>query len=158
MDFIYINWHNVQNPFIVFVPYFLTTNRKQIVYFLHDIYLIFSSSSIFSTWHIKLPHGHQQTHTDPKVIIIDEKGGPLQDKYYEVDSTIQLSCIVRHVAMTTTAVFWSHGERILNYDVDRGGIRYCIFFANSVLEIYLSIHRAFGIHANITKSTRRKHV
>lgn len=61
---------------------------------------------------------------DPKVIIIDEQGSSLQDKYYEVDSTLQLSCIVRHVVMTSTAVFWSHGERILNYDVDRGGVRY----------------------------------
>lgn len=60
---------------------------------------------------------------DPKVLIIDEEGSALQDKYYEVDSTMQLSCIVRHVKMTSTAVFWSHGERILNYDVDRGGVR-----------------------------------
>lgn len=61
---------------------------------------------------------------DPKVIIIDEEGSALQDKYYEVDSTLQLSCIVRNVKMTSTAVYWSHGDRILNYDVDRGGIRW----------------------------------
>lgn len=61
--------------------------------------------------------------TDPKVIIIDEEGSALQDKYYEVDSTLQLSCIVRNVKMTSTAVYWSHGDRILNYDVDRGGIK-----------------------------------
>lgn len=60
--------------------------------------------------------------SDPKVIIIDEEGSALQDKYYEVDSTLQLSCIVRNVKMTST-VFWSHGDRILNYDVDRGGIK-----------------------------------
>lgn len=59
---------------------------------------------------------------DPKVIIIDEEGSGLQDKYYEVDSTLQLSCIVRNVKITST-VFWSHGDRILNYDVDRGGIK-----------------------------------
>lgn len=62
-------------------------------------------------------------HTDPKVVIIDEEGSALQDKYYEVDSTLQLSCIVRNVKMTSSAVFWSHGDRILNYDVLRGGIR-----------------------------------
>lgn len=60
---------------------------------------------------------------DPKVIIIDEEGVPVQDKYYEVDSTMQLSCVVRHVRMTSSAVYWSHGDRILNYDVDRGGVR-----------------------------------
>lgn len=60
---------------------------------------------------------------DPKVVIIDEEGSALQDKYYEVDSTLQLSCIVRNVKMTSSAVYWSHGERILNYDVERGGIR-----------------------------------
>ncbi|XP_031637302.1 uncharacterized protein LOC116349841 [Contarinia nasturtii] len=58
----------------------------------------------------------------PKVVIIDEEGSALQDKYYEVDSTLQLSCIVRNVKMMSSAVFWSHGERILNYDVERGGI------------------------------------
>lgn len=61
--------------------------------------------------------------SDPKVVIIDEEGSALQDKYYEVDSTLQLSCIVRNVKMTSSAVYWSHGERILNYDVERGGIR-----------------------------------
>lgn len=66
--------------------------------------------------------------SDPKVVIIDEEGSALQDKYYEVDSTLQLSCIVRNVKMTSSAVYWSHGERILNYDVERGGIRYVKLF------------------------------
>lgn len=60
---------------------------------------------------------------DPKVLIIDETGQPLQDKYYEVDSTMQLSCIVRHVAMRTSTVLWSHGDQVLNYDTQRGGLR-----------------------------------
>ncbi|XP_055716618.1 uncharacterized protein LOC129810280 isoform X2 [Phlebotomus papatasi] len=60
----------------------------------------------------------------PEVMIIDEMGVPLQDKYYEVDSTIQLSCIVRAMRMPSSfhSVFWTHGDRILNYDVTRGGI------------------------------------
>lgn len=66
---------------------------------------------------------YQFSFTDPKVVIIDEEGSALQDKYYEVDSTLQLSCIVRNVRMMSSAVYWSHGERILNYDVERGGIR-----------------------------------
>lgn len=56
-------------------------------------------------------------------MIIDEAGLPLQDKYYEVDSTIQLSCIVRDVKMRTSVVYWNHSDQILNYDVTRGGIR-----------------------------------
>lgn len=59
-------------------------------------------------------------------MIIDEAGLPLQDKYYEVDSTIQLSCIVRDVKMATSVVYWNHSDQILNYDVTRGGIRYVI--------------------------------
>lgn len=64
---------------------------------------------------------------DPKVLIIDETGQPLQDKYYEVDSTMQLSCIVRHVAMKSSAVLWSHGDQVLNYDTNRGGVRWVFF-------------------------------
>ncbi|XP_021928649.1 uncharacterized protein LOC110834119 [Zootermopsis nevadensis] len=58
----------------------------------------------------------------PEVMIVDEEGRPLQDKYYEAESTIQLSCIVRHVAMTSSVVSWLHGDRTLNYDTTRGGI------------------------------------
>ncbi|XP_073842476.1 defective proboscis extension response 20 [Musca autumnalis] len=58
----------------------------------------------------------------PKVMIVDEFGDPLQEKYYEQDSTLQLSCVVRNVAMSTSVVFWKHSEDILNYDVTRGGI------------------------------------
>ncbi|XP_054735432.1 uncharacterized protein LOC129242671 [Anastrepha obliqua] len=58
----------------------------------------------------------------PKVMIVDEFGDPLQEKYYEIDSTLQLSCVVRNVAMTTSVVFWKHGDDVLNYDVTRGGI------------------------------------
>lgn len=60
----------------------------------------------------------------PKVMIIDEEGEPLQDKYYEVDSTIKLSCIVRDVTMAASVVYWNHSHQILNYDTTRGGIRY----------------------------------
>jgi hypothetical protein len=59
----------------------------------------------------------------PEVMIVDEEGRPLHDKYYEAESTIQLSCIVRHVAMTSSVVSWLHGDRMLNYDTTRGGIR-----------------------------------
>lgn len=63
----------------------------------------------------------------PEVIIADEHGTLLVDKYYEVDSTIQLVCIVRHIAMTSSVVYWLHGERMLNFDTTRGGIRLVAF-------------------------------
>lgn len=56
-------------------------------------------------------------------MITDEAGQALHDKYYEVDSTIQLSCIVRDVKMTSSVVYWNHSDQILNYDITRGGIR-----------------------------------
>lgn len=56
-------------------------------------------------------------------MIVDEYGDPLQEKYYEIDSTLQLSCVVRNVAMTSSVVFWKHSENVLNYDVTRGGVR-----------------------------------
>ncbi|XP_023309202.2 putative GPI-anchored protein pfl2 [Lucilia cuprina] len=58
----------------------------------------------------------------PKVMIVDEFGDPLQEKYYEQDSTLQLSCVVRNVAMSSSVVFWKHSEDVLNYDVTRGGV------------------------------------
>ncbi|XP_017066475.1 uncharacterized protein LOC108104745 [Drosophila eugracilis] len=58
----------------------------------------------------------------PKVMIVDEVGDPLQEKYYEIDSTLQLSCVVRNVAMTSSVVFWKHIDNVLNYDVTRGGV------------------------------------
>ncbi|XP_055914485.1 uncharacterized protein LOC129947811 [Eupeodes corollae] len=58
----------------------------------------------------------------PKVVIVDEYSIPLQEKYYEIDSTLQLSCTVRNVVMTSSVVFWRHGDQILNYDTTRGGV------------------------------------
>ncbi|XP_034943124.1 zwei Ig domain protein zig-8-like isoform X2 [Chelonus insularis] len=60
----------------------------------------------------------------PSVQIVDAMGEPLRDKYYEADSTIELLCVVRHMAMQVqySVVQWLHGNRILNYDTTRGGI------------------------------------
>lgn len=61
----------------------------------------------------------------PSVQIVDAIGEPLRDKYYEADSTIELLCVVRHMAMQMqySVVQWLHGNRTLNYDTTRGGIR-----------------------------------
>ncbi|KAJ9596090.1 hypothetical protein L9F63_012719, partial [Diploptera punctata] len=58
----------------------------------------------------------------PEVLIVDEKGFPVQYKYYKAESTLQLSCIVRHITMTSSIVSWLHGNQMLNYDTTRGGI------------------------------------
>ncbi|XP_044576504.1 uncharacterized protein LOC123259828 isoform X2 [Cotesia glomerata] len=60
----------------------------------------------------------------PSVQIVDALGDQLRDKYYEADSTIELLCVVRHMAMQVqySVVQWLHGNRILNYDTTRGGI------------------------------------
>lgn len=59
----------------------------------------------------------------PEVYIVDEFEQPIVDKYYEVDSTIELMCIVRHVSMLSSTVNWLHGNKLLNFDMTRGGIR-----------------------------------
>ncbi|XP_055589947.1 uncharacterized protein LOC129742128 [Uranotaenia lowii] len=58
----------------------------------------------------------------PEVLIVDEEGQALYDKYYEVGSTIKLLCRIRHMSMLRSAVYWIHNEAILNHDVQRGGI------------------------------------
>ncbi|XP_034480956.1 uncharacterized protein LOC117786713 [Drosophila innubila] len=81
----------------------------------------------------------------PKVMIVDEYGDPLQEKYYEIDSTLQLSCVVRNVAMSSSVVYWKHSENVLNYDVTRGGVSVKTELmedgANSTLSI-AKIHKA----------------
>ena len=74
----------------------------------------------------------------PTIFIVDEQGIPLLDKYYEVDSTIQLTCIVRHISMMSSVVFWIHNNNsILNYDVTRGGIRFVFLVADN--SMYLCV-------------------
>lgn len=72
----------------------------------------------------------------PTIRIVDEQGISLLDKYYEVDSTIQLTCIVRHISMMSSVVYWIHNNNsILNYDVTRGGIRWVNVRGNSIKKI-----------------------
>ncbi|CAF4942016.1 unnamed protein product [Pieris macdunnoughi] len=58
----------------------------------------------------------------PKVEIIDERGQPLQDKFYKEGSIIELRCIVSEVPQPAKQVNWKHGGRLLNYDTKRGGV------------------------------------
>lgn len=91
-------------------------------------------------------------HTAPKLIIIDELGDPLQDKYYEVDSTIKLSCIIRDVMMPSAVVFWNHSDQILNYDTSRGGIRYvssCSSFYSNAESCNLRFSVSLGVFTSM---------
>lgn len=60
----------------------------------------------------------------PEVLIVDEQGLPLYEKFYNLDSLLELVCIVRHITMTTSVVYWLHGDLSLNYDTTRGGTRW----------------------------------
>ncbi|XP_046966747.1 uncharacterized protein LOC124534783 [Vanessa cardui] len=57
----------------------------------------------------------------PQVWVVDEAGGPLQEKYYEAESTLALVCRARHVE-TPAVLTWLHEGRALNADTTRGGI------------------------------------
>lgn len=59
----------------------------------------------------------------PKVEIVDERGRPLQDKFYKEGSIIELRCVVSEVPQPARQVNWKHGTRLLNYDTKRGGVR-----------------------------------
>ncbi|XP_045540241.1 obscurin [Papilio machaon] len=58
----------------------------------------------------------------PKVEIVDERGKPLQDKFYKEGSIIELRCVVSEVPEPSRQVNWKHGNRLLNYDTKRGGV------------------------------------
>lgn len=58
----------------------------------------------------------------PKVVVVDDHGGSLTDKFYKAGSTIELKCVISQVPHPSSYVTWRHGERMLNYDTSRGGI------------------------------------
>lgn len=59
----------------------------------------------------------------PKVEIVDERGDAIPDKFYKAGSTIELKCVISQVPQPSSYVTWKHGQRMLNYDTSRGGIR-----------------------------------
>jgi hypothetical protein len=63
----------------------------------------------------------------PTVDIVDDGEKPLKDKIFKTGSTLELRCIVNQVGPTMDSgqhVSWFHGNRLLNNDTFRGGIRY----------------------------------
>lgn len=57
-------------------------------------------------------------------MIDDDRGVATGEKFYKVGSTIELKCIIDKIPARSSFVIWKHGERMLNYDTSRGGIRY----------------------------------
>lgn len=59
----------------------------------------------------------------PHLEIADERGVQIKNKFYDVGSTIELKCLITKVPNDpNNSLFWKHGNRILNYDTNRGGI------------------------------------
>lgn len=59
----------------------------------------------------------------PYIVIDDDRGVATPEKFYKVGSTIELKCIIDKIPNKSSYVLWKHGERMLNYDTSRGGIR-----------------------------------
>ena len=60
----------------------------------------------------------------PEIEIVDERDKPVSEKFYKGGSTIELKCIVRQiVGQAPEYIIWHHEDRMLNYDIERGGIR-----------------------------------
>lgn len=63
----------------------------------------------------------------PTVDIVDDGEKPLKDKIFKTGSTLELRCIVNQIGPVDMDsgqhVSWYHGNRLLNNDTFRGGIR-----------------------------------
>lgn len=82
--------------------------------------------------------------TVPRVEIVDERGLTTPDKFYKTGSTIELKCVVSKVPQPTNYVSWKHGQRLLNYDTSRGGIRYVPKdMQYELIEIFICIENLF---------------
>lgn len=61
----------------------------------------------------------------PEIEVVDDRDKKTAEKYYKGGSTIELKCIVRQiVGEPPEYILWHHEDRMLNYDTERGGIRY----------------------------------
>lgn len=63
--------------------------------------------------------------TVPEIEVVDDRDKKTAEKYYKGGSTIELKCIVRQiVGEPPEYILWHHEDKMLNYDTERGGIRY----------------------------------
>ncbi|XP_039281874.1 zwei Ig domain protein zig-8 isoform X10 [Nilaparvata lugens] len=72
--------------------------------------------------HPPLVHTVYLTIVVPELEILDERGQPTKNKFYNSGSTIELKCVISKVPQPTQFIIWNHGTNILNYDITRGGI------------------------------------
>ncbi|TMW47394.1 hypothetical protein DOY81_007529 [Sarcophaga bullata] len=66
-------------------------------------------------------------------------GGP--ELYIDVGSTVNLTCIVKHLPDPPTSVHWTHNNEEINYDSPRGGVS-VITEKGDITTSYLLIQRA----------------
>uniref|UniRef100_A0A182VP69 Ig-like domain-containing protein n=2 Tax=Anopheles merus TaxID=30066 RepID=A0A182VP69_ANOME len=66
-------------------------------------------------------------------------GGP--DLYIDTGSTVNLTCIVRHLPEPPPLIQWTHNEQEINYDSPRGGVS-VITEKGDITTSYLLIQRA----------------
>ena len=61
----------------------------------------------------------------PRIKIVDERHQEVEDRiFYDKGSTIKLKCMVENiVGEQPEYIIWKKGNRMLNYDTERGGIR-----------------------------------
>ncbi|XP_054285843.1 obscurin-like [Macrosteles quadrilineatus] len=58
----------------------------------------------------------------PELVIADERGLPIRNKFYNAGSTIELKCIISRVPHPSSAITWRHGTRTISSDTSRRGI------------------------------------
>ncbi|XP_065361065.1 protein CEPU-1 [Calliphora vicina] len=66
-------------------------------------------------------------------------GGP--ELYIDVGSTVNLTCIVKHLPDPPTSIHWTHNNEEINYDSPRGGVS-VITEKGDITTSYLLIQRA----------------
>ena len=61
----------------------------------------------------------------PTIKIVDERHQKVENQiFYDLGSTIKLKCMVENiVGEQPEYIIWKKGNRMLNYDTERGGIR-----------------------------------
>ena len=62
----------------------------------------------------------------PTIKIVDERHQKVENQiFYDLGSTIKLKCMVENiVGEQPEYIIWKKGDRMLNYDTERGGIRW----------------------------------
>ena len=70
-------------------------------------------------------HTLEQHFLVPRIKIVDERHQEVEDRiFYDKGSTIKLKCMVENiVGEQPEYIIWKKGDRMLNYDTERGGIR-----------------------------------